>query len=149
MVVRLAEAKARRLEQQCPEGLIIGSDQAVECNGTVLGKPHNYENARAQLQQMSGKTLTFHTGLCLLNTCNQQSECDLVDFEVTFRELQEQEIERYLQLEQPYNCAGSFKSEQLGISLLQNMRGDDPTALIGLPLIRLSEMLRGQGISVP
>lgn len=149
MVLRLAEAKAHSVTAHCPDGLIIGSDQAVECKGTVLGKPENFDNAKAQLQQMSGETLTFHTGLCLLNTRSQNFESDVIDFNVTFRDLSEQEIDRYLKLEKPYNCAGSFKSEQLGISLLKTMHGDDPTALIGLPLIRLSEMLRKQGINIP
>jgi septum formation protein len=98
---------------------------------------------------MSGKSLIFYTGLCVLNTVTEEKEKAVIPFQVNFRELSEIEIENYLQKEQPYQCAGSFMSEKLGVSLLSGMKGDDPTALIGLPLIRLCEMLRNQGISIP
>lgn len=149
MVIRLAEEKARHVAVNYPQGLIIGSDQAVDCNGSVLGKPGSYDKAKQQLLQMSGKSLIFHTGLCVLNTDLNILEKDVVDYKVIFRTLSETEIDNYLIKEQPYNCAGSFKSEQLGISLLEKMEGEDPTALIGLPLISLCKMLRRQGISLP
>ena len=98
---------------------------------------------------MSGKTLIFFTGICVINTTSGNSERDVIEFNVTFRDLSEEEIKNYLQIEQPYQCAGSFMSEKLGISLLSKMQGDDPTSLIGLPLIRLCEMLRNQGIKLP
>ena len=149
MVIRLAEEKARHVAGNYPSALIIGSDQSVECNGVILGKPGTHEKAKQQLLQMSGKSLIFHTGLCVLNSESKKVEKEIVDYTVTFRNLSETEIENYLIKEQPYNCAGSFKSEQLGISLLKKMEGDDPTALIGLPLISLCRMLRNQGISLP
>lgn len=149
MVIRLAEEKARRVAENYSEGLIIGSDQAVGCDGTILVKPGTHNKARQQLTQMSGKSLIFHTGLCVLNVKTQILEKDAIDYAVKFRILSEEEIERYLDKEQPYNCAGSFKSEQLGISLLEKTEGEDPTSLIGLPLISLCKMLRNQGIHIP
>lgn len=131
------------------EGLIIGSDQAAECETQILGKPENYDNAKQQLMQMSGKTVNFYTGLCVFDTKTKIAEKDTVLYQVTFRDLSEQEIDNYLFKEQPFHCAGSFKSEELGISLVDRMIGDDPTALIGLPLIKLCEMLRKQGIDLP
>jgi 7-methyl-GTP pyrophosphatase len=132
-----------------PDAIIIGSDQALECDGNILSKPENHENARQQLTMMSGKSLVFYTGLCVLNTKTQSIEKDVIKYKVSFRNLNSVEIEDYLNKEQPYQCAGSFMSEKLGISLLSKMEGGDPTALIGLPLIRLCEMLRPQGISLP
>jgi 7-methyl-GTP pyrophosphatase len=148
-VVRLAEEKARAVASTHTSAIIIGSDQALECDGTILGKPGNHENARQQLKSMSGKSLTFYTGLSVLNTKTQLLEKDVVKYCVSFRSLSEDEIETYLNKEQPYQCAGSFKSEKLGVSLLSKMEGDDPTALIGLPLIRLCQMLRNQGVKIP
>ncbi len=148
-VVRLAEEKAQAVASIYSEAIIIGSDQALECDGNILGKPGNHENARRQLSMMSGKSLTFYTGLCVLNAKTQILEKDVIKYQVSFRSLSENEIETYLNKEQPYQCAGSFMSEKLGVSLLSKMEGDDPTALIGLPLIRLCEMLRNQGILIP
>ncbi len=148
-VLRLAEEKARAVAVNHSEAIIIGSDQSLECDGNILGKPGNHENARQQLAKMSGKTLIFYTSLCVLNTQSQSFEKDLIKYSVSFRNLNESEIEDYLNKEQPYQCAGSFMSEKLGVSLLSKMEGDDPTALIGLPLIRLCEMLRNQGINIP
>lgn len=148
-VIRLAEEKARRVALNHPNSLIIGSDQSVECNGKLLGKPGNHVKAKQQLTMMIGQSLTFHTGLCVLNTKTQTLDKDVIKYRVCFRDLSETEIENYLNKEQPYQCAGSFMSEKLGISLLSKMEGDDPTALIGLPLIRLCQMLRNQGINLP
>ena len=148
-VARLAREKASHIKSKHPGAIIIGSDQALECNGKILGKPENYENAKKQLASMSGKSLIFYTGLCVLNSNTQVSEFDVIEYRVTFRELSNKDIENYLQKEQPYQCAGSFMSEKLGISLLADMEGNDPTALIGLPLIRLCEMLRKQDIVIP
>lgn len=147
--MRLALEKASRIGLKHENAIIIGSDQSLECDGKILGKPGNHENAVQQLKNMSGKSLTFYTGLSVLNTESQTFEKDVIPFVVTFRDLSDVEIENYLQEEQPYQCAGSFMSEKLGISLLSTMKGDDPTALIGLPLIRLCEMLRNQGINIP
>lgn len=148
-VERLAEEKAAHIASKHKNSIVIGSDQSLECDGYILGKPGNHDNAVKQLMRMSGKSLVFYTGLCVLNTVTQSLEKDVVPFRVNFRKLSEQEIENYLQREQPYQCAGSFMSEKMGVSLLSSMQGDDPTALIGLPLIRLCEMLRNQGISIP
>jgi septum formation protein len=148
-VIRLAEEKAKRVGLNHADSLIIGSDQTLECDGNIPGKPGNHEKAKQQLAMMSGKSLVFYTGLCVFNTASQALEKDVIKYRVCFRELSDIEIDDYLNKEQPYQCAGSFMSEQLGISLLSKMEGDDPTALIGLPLIRLCEMLRNQGIKIP
>ncbi len=149
LVTRLAISKAHAVETGHPDALIIGSDQVAVCNHQILGKPGNHANAILQLQQLSGQCVTFHTGLCLLDTGRQRLWSDRIDFHVSFRELDEQQIERYLLADTPYNCAGSFKSEGLGISLFRRMEGDDPTALIGLPLIRLTDWLNEAGMAVP
>ena len=149
MAARLAAAKADSIAQGLNGGLVIGSDQTVECDGEILGKPGNFEKAKQQLQMMRGKALLFHTGLCVINVDSGRRYQEVVDYSASFRPLTDDEIERYLQLDKPFNCAGSFKSEALGIALLENMHGNDPTALIGLPLIRLSQILREQGIKVP
>lgn len=146
MVARLSLAKARAIATTHTQALIIGSDQAAVCNGKLLGKPGTHENARAQLQAMSGKRITFLTGLCLLNAHDGEYQLDVVPFHVHFRELTDTQIENYLIQEQPYQCAGSFKSEGFGIVLFKRLEGDDPNALIGLPLIRLIDMLRTAGI---
>ena len=146
---RLSELKARAVAAQHPNSLIIGSDQVAYMGGRRFGKPGRRENAIAQLRAMRGNTVIFHTGLCLLNT--QTGRCQLtgIPTEARFRDLSDTEIERYLDREDALNCAGSAKSEGLGIALLEYMRGDDPNALIGLPLIELSRMLRGEGVSLP
>ena len=148
LVKRLSEAKARVIGKIRP-GLIIGSDQVASVEDEILGKPGTHENAVAQLRKLSGKLVTFQTGLCLLNSASNQAQVDIIPFRVQFRELDAQQIERYLQADQPYNCAGSFKSEGLGITLFERMEGEDPTALIGLPLIRLTDMLMQAGLVLP
>ena len=147
-VQRLAEAKARRVARDFPAAVVIGSDQCAVLEGEILGKPGNHENALHQLQQAQGRTVEFHTGLCVLCEARGFVELDDVVFEVDFRNLEDRQLERYLHAEQPYDCAGSFRSEGYGISLFRRMRGDDPTALIGLPLIRLIAMLEAAGIEI-
>ncbi len=147
-VQRLAEAKARRVAQDFPASVVIGSDQCAVLGDEILGKPGDHENALRQLKRAQGRTVEFHTGLCVLHDDSGFCALDDVIFEVDFRRLQDSQLERYLQSEQPYDCAGSFRSEGYGISLFRRMRGDDPTALIGLPLIRLVEMLEAAGIEV-
>ena len=145
---RLAIAKAKAVAAQHPDALIIGSDQVATLDGMQLGKPHTHENATRQLRTMRGKTVTFHTALCLYNSHSGNTQAQVVPFMVQFRDLSDAEIERYLLKEQPYNCAGSAKSEGLGIALIAKMTGDDPNALVGLPLIALVEMLKNEGVSV-
>ena len=148
-VLRLAKTKAESIVSKNDSSLIIAADQALQCDKKILGKPGNYNKAKEQLIFMSNRSLTFYTGLCLINTETKIIEEDVVSFRVDFRKLTESEIENYLVKEKPYDCVGSFKSEKLGISLLKKMNGDDPTALIGLPLIRLCKMLRNQGVEIP
>jgi len=148
-VLRLAKTKAESIVSKNDNSLIIAADQALQCDKKILGKPGNYNKAKEQLIFMSNRSLTFYTGLCLINTETKIIEEDVVSFRVDFRKLTESEIKNYLVKEKPYDCAGSFKSEKLGISLLKKMNGDDPTALIGLPLIRLCKMLRNQGVNIP
>ena len=148
MVKRLAESKARALASSHPEALIIGSDQSASLHGKVLHKPGNFDTAYEQLKAASGETITFYTGLCLLNTQTQHIETICEPYVVKFRSLEDTEIENYLNREKPFNCAGSFKSESLGISLFDSMQGDDPNTLIGLPLIKLCRMLKEQGMPV-
>jgi len=148
LVRRLAELKARAVTARYAGALIIGSDQVAVIDGQILGKPGNHERAVAQLRLASGKRLDFLTGLCLLNAATGQAQVDIVYFGVAFRRLSEQQIENYLRHEQPYHCAGSFKSEALGIALCERFEGEDPSALIGLPLIRLIRMLEQENVSV-
>lgn len=148
LVRRLSESKARAVGK-ARAGLIIGSDQVATTGEDILGKPGNHERAVEQLQRLAGNSVTFHTGLCLLDSTRDTVQIDVVPFSVEFRQLSDTQIERYLRREQPYNCAGSFKSESLGITLFTRMHGDDPTALIGLPLIRLTDMLAVAGITLP
>lgn len=148
-VTRLSLEKARTVAIDYPNSYIIGSDQCSVLKGVIRGKPGNYENAMQQLRESSGERVSFLTGLCLYDSKTEEYQLDLVPFHVDFRMLSEAEIDAYLKAEQPYSCAGSFKSEGLGISLFKRLQGDDPTALIGLPLIRLSEMLREKGVSIP
>jgi len=148
MVVRLAVAKAQAISARHPDSLIIGSDQSAVLNGEKLSKPGNFENAFKQLTRASGQKITFQTGLCLLNTRtgNVQSSC--VPYTVVFKELTPVMIENYLHKEEPYNCAGSFKSEALGIALFERFEGVDPNALVGLPLIELVNFLGNEGFSI-
>jgi MAF protein len=148
LVERLAEQKARAVGAT-HQGLIIGSDQVATIDQEILGKPGSHDKAVAQLTRLSGNRVIFHTGLCLLATSNHELQVDVVPYIVQFRRLTAEQIERYLRTETPYNCAGSFKSEGLGITLFEKMAGDDPTALIGLPLIRLTEMLCRAGLELP
>lgn len=148
LALRLSEAKARAVAESYPDALIIGSDQVATVGGQVYGKPGTHERAVEQLRALSGKTVNFFTGLCLFNAQTGKSDVRGIPTLVTFRELSDAEIDNYLRREPAYNCAGSAKSEGLGIALLQSMKGDDPNALIGLPLIALCDMLRQQGIAV-
>lgn len=146
---RLAVEKARAVAGQFDDALIIGSDQVAHMGDTRFGKPGTVERAIAQLQSMSGRTVTFHTALALLNTRSGRVQLDAVPTEVRFRSLTDDEIVRYVNKERPLDCAGSAKSEGLGITLLDALSGDDPNALIGLPLIALARMLRNEGIALP
>jgi len=146
LVLRLAESKARAVAPGHPGALIIGSDQVACIEGQVLGKPGGRDAAIAQLQQASGKTVVFHTGLCLLNSSTGRAQTLVEPFRVHFRPLTLERITGYLDREQPYNCAGSFKSEGLGIALFERLEGEDPSALIGLPLIRLVTLLESEGL---
>lgn len=148
LALRLAEAKAKAVAAQFPDALIIGSDQVAVCQGKIYGKPGSHEKAVQQLQALRGQTVNFYTALCLLDTRTQQVQVEGIPTLVTFRNLTDAEIENYLQREPAYNCAGSAKSEGLGIALLSAMRGDDPNALVGLPLIALCRMLQNAGVSV-
>ncbi len=146
MVRRLAEAKARVVAVRYPDALIIGSDQMAVCGDEMLGKPGSHDKAVAQLSRLSGRRVSFLTGLCLYNSTDRRAQLDVIPFHVVFRTLDTAMIENYLRREQPYNCAGSFKSEGLGTALFERLEGDDPTALIGLPLIRLTRMLEQEGV---
>lgn len=148
-VLRLSLEKAKVVAARHPNSLIIGSDQCSVLNEQIRGKPHTHENAIKQLTESSGKRVSFLTGLCLYDSNDDSYQLEMVPFHVNFRTLSNREIESYLLAEKPYSCAGSFKSEGLGITLFKNLQGDDPTALIGLPLIKLSEMLRNKNITLP
>lgn len=142
LVRRLSEAKARALAGQFPQHLIIGSDQVATIGDDILTKPGNYDNAFLQLKLQSGKQVRFLTGLALLDSASGKCEVDIVPTDVVFRDLDDDEITSYLQRDEPYQCAGSFRSEGLGIVLFDGIHNTDPSALIGLPLIRLCQMLR-------
>jgi septum formation protein len=146
---RLAEAKARALASRFPGHLIIGSDQVALLDGTQLGKPGSHERAVAQLQQMRGRSIEFHTALCLLNATSDRVQLHIDITRVTMRNYNDAEIERYLRREQPYHCAGSAKTEGLGITLIAAIENRDPTAIIGLPLIELVSMLKNEGVTLP
>lgn len=148
MALRLSEAKARAVAAEYPNALVIGSDQVAELNGRIFGKPGSHERAVAQLKELSGRTVNFFTGICLLDTRSGQAEVRGVPTLVGFRELTDCEIENYLRREPAYNCAGSAKSEGLGIALLDRIEGTDPNALVGLPLIALCDLLRRHGVSI-
>ena len=147
LALRLARAKAAAVAMDHPDAWVIGSDQVADLCGAAIGKPGNFDRAMAQLQLMRGATVTFHTALCLMHG---DAESTLsIPTEVTFRKLSDEVLEAYLHAEEPYDCAGSAKSEGLGISLLETIKSDDPTALIGLPLIALSGLLRDAGFVIP
>lgn len=148
LVERLSIAKARAVAAHLKQGLVIGSDQVAVIDDDILGKPGNHQNAVAQLERTAGKTVTFLTGLALVNAATGSIQAEVVPFKVVFRQLTREQIENYLNVEQPYNCAGSFKSEGLGIALFERLEGDDPNTLIGLPLIRLIRMLEKEGMTV-
>lgn len=147
IALRLAQAKALAISGQHPNAWVIGSDQVLDLHGAALGKPGNHERALAQLQLLRGEKVVFHTALCLAK--GSETRLANVKTEVTFRSLKDAELETYLHLEKPYDCAGSAKSEGLGICLLENVSSSDPTALIGLPLIQLCEFLRQAGFQIP
>ena len=140
--------KARAVAADFPNALIIGSDQVAVLENAQLGKPLTHENATRQLRAMRGKTVIFHTALCLYNSRTGNIQSEVVPTSVSFRDFSDTEIERYLQMEQPYDCAGSAKCEGLGIALITKMQGDDPNALIGLPLMALVQMLSNEGINI-
>jgi septum formation protein len=147
LALRLAKAKAAAVAKDHPEAWVIGSDQVADLCGAAIGKPGNFERAMAQLQLMRGATVTFQTALCLMR--GDVEKTVNIPTEVTFRKLSDDVLEAYLHAEEPYDCAGSAKSEGLGISLLESIKSDDPTALIGLPLIALSGLLREAGFVIP
>ena len=147
--VRLAKAKAEAARTRYPQAWIIGSDQVAEDAGRAIGKPGTVEAARQQLRSMRGRVIHFHTALCVAAPGGKQMHEALVTTEVAFRMLGDREIDRYLEKESALDCAGSAKSEGLGIALLQRLSGDDPTALVGLPLIALSAILRAEGFDLP
>lgn len=145
--LRLAEAKARAVVPSHAGALIIGSDQIAECGGAVIGKPRDPQHALEQLRAMRGRTVVFHTALALLNSTSGRCQTALVDVISTFRSLEDDALRTYLERERPFDCAGSVKAEALGIALFTRIASDDPTALIGLPLIRLTDMLLAEGVS--
>ena len=145
---RLAQVKAQVVAKRFPDALIIGSDQVALLDGQQIGKPLTHDNAAIQLRTMRGKTVTFYTALSLLNAVSKEMQTEVAITKVSFRDLSDDAIERYLRKEQPYHCAGSAKSEGLGIALISRIQGDDPNALIGLPLIILVSMLENQGVRI-
>lgn len=149
LVIRLAHAKAHAVAIRHPDDLVIGSDQVAAVDGMILGKPGDHAHAVTQLQRLSGRLVCFHTGLCVtaVRADTHHEHTDITH--VQFRSLTDEEIDRYLCAEQPYQCAGSFKSEGLGISLFERIESDDPTALVGLPLIALCRILRLAGVTIP
>lgn len=149
LVQRLALSKARTLAEQYPQHIIIGSDQVAVLDGRIIGKPGHAEGATQQLNAASGRSLVFLTGLAVIDTRTDTEQVDLVPFTVHFRTLNPAQIQRYIALEQPFDCAGSFKSEGLGVSLFRATEGSDTTSLVGLPLIRLCDMLNACGIALP
>lgn len=147
MVVRLAEAKARAVANRYPEALVIGSDQSAVLNNQPLTKSGGFDKAFQQLKDASGQKIIFQTGLCLHNTKTGHTQTACIPYTVVFKTLSDSQIKNYLEKEKPYNCAGSFKSEALGITLFERFEGEDPNALIGLPLIKLVEMLANEGVN--
>ena len=148
LALRLAVSKAQAVASQHPQAVVIGSDQVADLDGEPLGKPGTHARATAQLQRMRGKTVVFQTAVAVVCIETGFSQMDLAEVNVKFRNLDDEEIECYLLAETPYDCAGSAKSEGLGIALLESIDSDDPTALVGLPLIRTCQMLRAAGVTV-
>ena len=149
LVKRLSLEKARALADNHPNHLIIGSDQVAVLDGRIIGKPHTHDKAHQQLMTASGASVSFLTGLTLLNSQTGRHQTDCIPFTVHMRTLRAEQVERYLLAEQPYDCAGSFKAEGLGVTLFQRTEGDDATSLVGLPLIRLVDMLLAEGVDIP
>ena len=147
-VCRLARSKARVVAGQYEDAVVIGSDQCALLDGEILGKPGNHERALQQLRRAQGKRVVFHTAVCVLRRSSEIELLAEVPFEVEFRRLSDDQLEHYLRVEQPYQCAGSFKAEGYGACLFKRMQGDDPNALIGLPLFKLTEMLEAAGVEV-
>jgi septum formation protein len=147
--MRLAAAKARAVAAQYPDALVIGSDQVADCDGLAVSKPGDHAAAVRQLTAQSGRRITFHTAVAVLNTRSQRLSSELVDVVSQFRALTAAEIEAYLRADQPYDCAGSVRSEGLGITLFERIDSPDPSALIGLPLIALARLLRAEGVALP
>lgn len=148
LVERLAILKAQTVASRVRDALVIGSDQVAVHNGEIVGKPLTHERAVEQLKAASGKTVMLYTGLALINAVSGRVQSEVVPYGVSFRTLNEKQIETYLRKEQPYHCAGSVKSEGLGVALLERFDGEDPATLIGLPLIRLIRMLENEGLTV-
>lgn len=146
--LRLAQLKAKKIAESHPDALVIGCDQVATLDGIQLGKPITHENAVKQLQHQRGRHVTFHSALCLFNAATKKMQAEVVPYDVEFRQLTDAQIENYLRIETPYNCAGSAKSEGLGIALIASMKGSDPNALIGLPLIKLISMLQNEQVYV-
>ena len=147
-VSRLALEKAQIIAEDQNNALVIGSDQCAVLGNKIVTKPNNYENAFLQLKASSGKIIKFYTGLSVINTNTSSTQTSCETYEVTFRKLSDEQIKAYLEKDQPYDCAGSFKAEGLGITLFKKMQGDDPNTLIGLPLIKLTSMLQAEGFDV-
>lgn len=148
LVARLSLAKAKAAAGRYPDALIIGSDQVADHHGTIVGKPSSHEDAVEQLQSMSGSVITLYSGVVLYDAVSDDFQSAVEPFVVEFRELERDLIERYLKAEQPYHCCGSLKAEGVGIALLKRLKGDDPNALIGLPVIRLIDMLKNVGVEL-
>ncbi len=146
--LRLSQEKARKVGVEYPHALIIGCDQVATLNGEQLGKPLNHNNATKQLRAMRGEEVTFHSAVCLYNANTNSIQAEVIPYLVRFKNLTDAQIENYLIKEQPYHCAGSAKSEGLGIALIESMVGDDPNALIGLPMIKLITMLQNEGVNL-
>lgn len=149
LALRLALAKARDVAVRHPQAVVIGSDQVADLHGESLGKPGTHDRAVQQLQRMRGQTVAFQTAVAVVCLASSFEQVELATVRVVFRDLSDQEIERYLRTETPYDCAGSAKSEGLGIALLERIDNDDPTALVGLPLIRTCRMIRAAGVTLP
>jgi septum formation protein len=146
--LRLAQLKAKKVAESHPDALVIGCDQVATLDGIQLGKPMTHENAVKQLQYQRGRRVTFHSALCLYNALTKHMQAEVVPYDLEFRNLTDAQIENYLRIEEPYNCAGSAKSEGLGIAVIASMTGSDPNALIGLPLIKLITMLQNEEVNV-
>lgn len=149
LAARLAVAKAQAVAARCkPGALVIGSDQTVASGDRILGKPGSFAAAVCQLQALRGQSVIFHSALALLDTANDSLQCDVITTTVRYRSLDDAQIRAYLERDRPFDCAGSFKSEALGIAILDSVHSDDPTALVGLPLIALTRMLAAVGVDV-